>query len=49
MNERTLKFKFVVVIFAVKLTVQKLYLNIQKNDFLVTFRCFSYTNRSWKL
>jgi hypothetical protein len=20
-----------------------------KNDFLVTFRCFSYTNRSWKL
>jgi hypothetical protein len=30
MNERTLKFKFVVVILAVKLTVQKLYLNIQK-------------------
>jgi hypothetical protein len=28
MNERTLKFKFIVVIFAVKLTVQKLYLNI---------------------
>ena len=21
----------------------------QKIDFLVTFRCFSYTNKSWKL
>jgi hypothetical protein len=35
MNKRTLKFKFIIVILAMKLTVQKLYLNIQKFDFLV--------------
>jgi hypothetical protein len=35
MNKRTLKLKFVIVILAMKLIVQKLYLNIQKFDFLV--------------
>jgi hypothetical protein len=35
MNKRTLKLKIFVVILAMKLIVQKHYLNIQKFDFLV--------------